>query len=137
MTGMMATCHRCGLSRMVNHQSASPLCHDCSYVSTHTSDDWMADGKCRNKKHDAEWWWPQHGNDSCIRVALAICVTCPVRDRCLDYALKHNEREGIWGGLLPTARLRVAVLERERHLPAPAHHDTPDAIATRRRDITA
>ena len=120
---------------MVNHSRQTPLCFDCSHSDQHGTDHWMADGKCRDAKHDADWWWPQYGNDSCIRVALAICVTCPVRDRCLDFALEHNEREGIWGGLLPTARLRVAVLKRERHQTAP--RDTPDAIATRRRDITA
>ena len=107
-----AACKRCGRVRQTNHSRPGLYCMACIHTPKHTSDDWMADGKCRNKQYDAEWWWPQYGNDSCIRVALAICVTCLVRDRCLDYALEHNEREGIWGGLLPTARLRVAALER-------------------------
>jgi WhiB family redox-sensing transcriptional regulator len=37
-------------------------------------------------------------------MALNICGHCNVRDLCLDYALQHKEREGIWGGLLPAAR---------------------------------
>ena len=30
--------------------------------------------------------------------AKAICVTCPVRQPCLNYALKIREPHGIWGG---------------------------------------
>jgi WhiB family transcriptional regulator, redox-sensing transcriptional regulator len=32
-------------------------------------------------------------------VAKAICVRCPVRDQCLEYALSVRENHGIWGGL--------------------------------------
>jgi WhiB family redox-sensing transcriptional regulator len=32
-------------------------------------------------------------------VAKALCVRCPVRDQCLDYALEMREVHGIWGGL--------------------------------------
>lgn len=31
--------------------------------------------------------------------AKAICGMCAVREACLEYALKMNDREGIWGGL--------------------------------------
>ena len=31
--------------------------------------------------------------------ARAVCASCPVRAECLDYALEHNVRYGIWGGL--------------------------------------
>ena len=31
--------------------------------------------------------------------AKAICVTCPVRQSCLDYAVQIKEPHGIWGGL--------------------------------------
>jgi WhiB family transcriptional regulator, redox-sensing transcriptional regulator len=31
--------------------------------------------------------------------AKAVCVSCPVRRECLDYALEHYVRYGIWGGL--------------------------------------
>jgi WhiB family transcriptional regulator, redox-sensing transcriptional regulator len=30
--------------------------------------------------------------------AKAICVTCPVRQPCLEYAIKIREPHGIWGG---------------------------------------
>ena len=31
--------------------------------------------------------------------AKALCSSCPVRGRCLDYAIEHHETDGIWGGL--------------------------------------
>lgn len=38
--------------------------------------------------------------------AREICAGCPERLPCLEYALK-NERDGIWGGLLPIERRAV------------------------------
>jgi WhiB family transcriptional regulator, redox-sensing transcriptional regulator len=44
--------------------------------------------------------------------AKAVCAVCPVREECLDYALQHHVRYGIWGGLNEherhTERLRRA-----------------------------
>jgi WhiB family redox-sensing transcriptional regulator len=31
--------------------------------------------------------------------AKRVCARCPVRDECLDYALRVHEELGIWGGL--------------------------------------
>jgi len=33
------------------------------------------------------------------RKAKAVCVSCPVRADCLDYALSRPEKYGAWGGL--------------------------------------
>lgn len=33
-----------------------------------------------------------------------ICATCPVRTRCLQFAINHNITSGIWGGLSPLER---------------------------------
>jgi WhiB family redox-sensing transcriptional regulator len=38
--------------------------------------------------------------------AKAICAACPVRTECLDYALAHHVRHGIWGGLNGEERFR-------------------------------
>ena len=35
---------------------------------------------------------------SCEREAKAVCQTCPVIQKCLDYALSAQEAEGVWGG---------------------------------------
>jgi WhiB family redox-sensing transcriptional regulator len=39
--------------------------------------------------------------------AAAICERCPVQAACLEYALEHDERFGIWGGLSPRERARL------------------------------
>lgn len=40
--------------------------------------------------------------------AKAVCVTCPVREECLGYALSAREAHGIWGGLTDVERRRLA-----------------------------
>ncbi|MDS1271551.1 WhiB family transcriptional regulator [Lipingzhangella sp. LS1_29] len=47
------------------------------------------------------------------RAAVALCADCPVRQACLEYAVRNGERYGVWGGVpayqLPTANeLEVA-----------------------------
>jgi hypothetical protein len=52
--------------------------------------------------------------------AIALCLTCPVREDCLAYAIDH-EQHGIWGGTVPAQReqMRGAPLphsiEQRRH----------------------
>lgn len=38
--------------------------------------------------------------------AKAICASCPVQAKCLDYALEHHVRSGVWGGLNDRERYR-------------------------------
>lgn len=38
------------------------------------------------------------------RIALQICKSCPLTDACLSYAIKNDERYGIWGGTLASER---------------------------------
>ena len=45
------------------------------------------------------------------RQAKAVCAACLVRAECLDYALEHHMRNGIWGGLTEDERRQ---LRRER-----------------------
>lgn len=40
--------------------------------------------------------------------ALATCQRCPVRDACLADALARDERWGLWGGMTPSQRRRLA-----------------------------
>ena len=35
------------------------------------------------------------------RKAKVVCARCPLRAECLEYALRHPARYGIWGGLSP------------------------------------
>jgi WhiB family redox-sensing transcriptional regulator len=53
---------------------------------------------------DPEAFFPEKGGST--REAKKICLRCGVRDECLDYALEHDERFGIWGGLSERERRR-------------------------------
>jgi WhiB family transcriptional regulator, redox-sensing transcriptional regulator len=46
---------------------------------------------------DPEAFFPEKGGST--RDAKKVCVSCEVRGDCLEYALEHDERFGIWGGL--------------------------------------
>ncbi|PJN38967.1 hypothetical protein CG747_20700 [Streptomyces sp. CB02959] len=39
--------------------------------------------------------------------AKAVCLGCPLRPACLDYALTNDERFGVWGGLTVRERSRL------------------------------
>jgi WhiB family transcriptional regulator, redox-sensing transcriptional regulator len=45
--------------------------------------------------------------------AKTICARCPVRDECLEYALRNREPHGIWGGLNESER-KSLIRSRER-----------------------
>ena len=108
-------CMRCGKKRQVNYDRRN-YCIECRDDSLRPIANWMEHGLCRSPQYDADWWWPDrgdadHGNTP---IALNICGYCKVRDLCLDYAIQHQEREGIWGGLLPAARNALAAARRIR-----------------------
>jgi WhiB family redox-sensing transcriptional regulator len=51
-----------------------------------------------------------------VAEAKRACLTCPVRTPCLDWALRHCQDYGIWGGTTETERqsLRAALNVRQR-----------------------
>jgi WhiB family redox-sensing transcriptional regulator len=54
---------------------------------------------------DPEAFFPEKGGST--REAKRICTGCEVRSECLEYALEHDERFGIWGGLSERERRRL------------------------------
>ncbi|EWC62414.1 Sporulation regulatory protein WhiB [Actinokineospora spheciospongiae] len=54
---------------------------------------------------DPEAFFPEKGGST--REAKRICLGCEVRAECLDYALAHDERFGIWGGLSERERRKL------------------------------
>lgn len=53
----------------------------------------------------ADFFFPEPG--SSVREAKRICGMCEVRAACLEYALAHDERFGVWGGLSEKERLHL------------------------------
>jgi WhiB family transcriptional regulator, redox-sensing transcriptional regulator len=60
---------------------------------------------------DPDLFFPERGAST--REAKAVCRGCEVRIECLEYAIRHGEKFGIWGGLSERERRRV---RRERAL---------------------
>src|SRR6195952_2238213 len=58
-------------------------------------DQWQDRALCAQT--DPEAFFPEKGGST--REAKRICQGCEVKDQGLDYALAHDERFGIWGGL--------------------------------------
>lgn len=69
---------------------------------------WMRDGACRN--YPAAAFFPSDGVG--VASARKICATCPVAERCLEYALTNRIDHGVWGGTSERERRRI--LKRRR-----------------------
>lgn len=80
-----------------------------------TEERWRLDAACRGVNPEL-FFAPGRNDDRGRRLrtlgdmqraqALAYCARCPVRDACLDYALRFDEL-GIWGGTTYRERRRL------------------------------
>jgi WhiB family transcriptional regulator, redox-sensing transcriptional regulator len=66
---------------------------------------WRKRAACRGV--DVEIFFPETDDEAEAEVAKAVCEECPVRQACLEHALAHREREGIWGGATERERRRI------------------------------
>jgi len=57
---------------------------------------WRESARCRGL---SDIMYPENHNIRAVQLAKSICAECPVREQCLDYALRYNESHGIWGGM--------------------------------------
>lgn len=61
---------------------------------------WQDTAECRG--YPTDWWFPEKVDGPAgYTKARQVCAVCPVRDDCLDHALHHPERKGMWGGHTP------------------------------------
>jgi WhiB family transcriptional regulator, redox-sensing transcriptional regulator len=73
---------------------------------------WAAEGACRHS--DPELFFPVASAGPAARQvarAKAICLQCPVRDECLDFALESGQDFGVWGG---TSEVERRTMRRRR-----------------------
>jgi WhiB family redox-sensing transcriptional regulator len=70
---------------------------------TEEEQDWQERALCAQT--DPEAFFPEKGGST--REAKRICLGCEVKDECLEYALAHDERFGIWGGLSERERRKL------------------------------
>jgi len=64
---------------------------------------WVQDALCGQT--DPEAFFPPKG--SAATDAKKVCARCDVRAECLDYALRTNQRYGIYGGLSERERRKL------------------------------
>ncbi|MET9612041.1 WhiB family transcriptional regulator [Kitasatospora indigofera] len=61
--------------------------------------DWRDRARCRDL--DPELFFPLGNTGPALRQAeeaKAVCHRCPVRERCLAWALETGQEAGVWGG---------------------------------------
>lgn len=84
---------------------------------------WRKLAACRNINPDVFHPWPTgivsnrdrspQAQREQAAAAIVVCNICPVRPECLDFALASDQRDGVWGGLIPHDRRKLAK-DRER-----------------------
>lgn len=67
------------------------------------SDSFKDEAKCKSTKEVD--FHSEHYLE--VKKAIAFCKTCPVKTQCLEYALKHNIKYGVWGGTSAYARRKL------------------------------
>jgi WhiB family transcriptional regulator, redox-sensing transcriptional regulator len=88
-------------SSSATNLSAGPIIQLISGESVELS--WQERALCAQT--DPEAFFPEKGGST--REAKRVCLSCDVRSQCLEYALAHDERFGIWGGLSERERRRL------------------------------
>jgi len=75
------------------------------------SEEWREQANCIG--HDTNIFFAEKGDAGiqAMQLAKELCNPCPVRQQCLEYALKHSIRVGIYGGMAPKQRYAI---KRER-----------------------
>jgi WhiB family redox-sensing transcriptional regulator len=82
-------------------------------AATSSDESWRLDALCAET--DPEAFFPEKGGST--REAKRVCTGCTVRAECLEFALRNDERFGIWGGLSERERRRLRL---QRRLPLSA-----------------
>ncbi|MFF5897820.1 WhiB family transcriptional regulator [Streptomyces argenteolus] len=63
-------------------------------------DNWRTLAACREE--DPDLFFPIGSSGPALvqtEDAKAVCRTCPVQERCLDWALENGQDAGVWGGM--------------------------------------
>jgi WhiB family redox-sensing transcriptional regulator len=83
--------------------AASLLAFALVLVLAPLPDDWRESALCAEV--DPEAFFPEKGGST--RAAKEICRRCLVRAECLRFAITHDERFGVWGGLSDRERRQL------------------------------
>lgn len=87
-------------------------------TATELSSKWKDDALC--VQFNGDTFYPGRGGRSAVAKAKSICLQCPVRVQCLEWALDTGDPHGVWGGLTPDERR--ALLRQRGIRPSTAGH---------------
>lgn len=90
------------IKSMSNNMIALPV-----FDGDFNEEGWREQAACRGKE-TAKFFVEERGRSSLYDDARAVCAACPVRQECLDFAVKHRIVHGMWGGLSYRARLKYS-----------------------------
>lgn len=62
---------------------------------------WQQSANCLGV--DPDLFFPERGGST--EEAKEVCQGCVVRQECLDYAMRNDEKRGVWGGLSRRERI--------------------------------
>lgn len=79
------------------------------HVPIPTTEAWRDDAACHSMPRS--WWFPD--KDSYAQ-ARPICMSCPVREKCLAFALENQILHGMWGGTTERERRRMLRSQRTK-----------------------
>lgn len=82
--------------------NATPTLVEAVFVDA-DEQEWAERGLCQET--DPEMFFPEKGGST--TGAKQICRRCPVMAECLIYALDHDERFGVWGGMSERERRKL------------------------------
>ena len=72
---------------------------------------------------DPDLFFPERG--ATTKEAKSVCGGCEVKNECLEYALRHGEKFGVWGGMSERERRRIrrqrALVRRGLAMPSAGH----------------
>lgn len=105
--------------RIVNAPAVAPLGPTRKPLNSHklksvepTDMNWYERAACQTA--DPRWFYPEKGQTDFYDLAKAVCAGCPVKLKCLAYALDTDPINdwGIWGGMSAPERARVRRLRK-------------------------
>jgi WhiB family transcriptional regulator, redox-sensing transcriptional regulator len=90
-------------SREHGHRSGQEAVPELLGWAAGGSEAWRDEALCRQV--DPELFFPEKGG--AVREAKRVCAGCPVREQCLAWAITHDQRYGVWGGLIVAERMQL------------------------------
>ncbi len=87
--------------------------------------DWRQEARCQHEPETFCITAPEDGDEPPYptKEQTLCCGLCPVRNECLEYALKQNEPAGVWGGMTRYQRTLLARVRSRQSCPGCGAHD--------------